>query len=216
MIALLRYAFLKNLRDGSLAAFILGPVIMLTAPLLGAALFGEGGPRFPARMDWTMSAARNAAMMAPATVFIAALFASLAGFWSLRSEIISKSIGTFVLAVRPLKIQIAAMLFGAGAAFAGYIGTGLALSVLLNALPPNPLRLILDAAILCLLGAAAGFLAVIFSAEPWAIIPLFVGGVAIIPSLAKMRGPLPELTAVALTLICISISVFFLERRCAT
>jgi hypothetical protein len=216
MMAILRYAFLKNLRDGSLAAFILGPIIMLTAPLLGSAFFGEGGPRFPAKMDMTMSAARNAAMLAPATLFITALFASLAGFWSLRSEIISKSMGTFVLAVRPVKIQIAAMLFGAGAAFAGYIGTALSLSALLNALPPNPVRLILDAAILCLFGAAAGFLAVILSAEPWAIVPLFVAGVAIIPSLAKMRGPLPELTAIALIVICISISAFFLERRCAT
>jgi hypothetical protein len=215
VIALLRYAFLKNLRDGSLAAFILGPVIMLTAPLLGAAVFNKG-PAYPMRMDDHISAARNAAMMAPATVFIAALFAALAGFWSFRGEIVSKSMGSFVLAVKPLKIQLAAMLFGGGAAFAGYLGTALSLSALMNALPPNPGRLLLDAAILCLFGAAGGSLAVIVSSEPWAIIPMFVCGALIVPSLAKMRGPLPELTAVALILICISISAFFLERRCAT
>jgi hypothetical protein len=214
VIAILRYAFLKNMRDGSLAAFVLGPIIMLTAPLLGSAAFNKG-PAYPMTMDPHMSAARNAAMMAPAAVFIAALFAALAGFWSFRGEIVSRSMGSFVLAVRPVKIQIAAMLFGATAAFAGYLGTSASLFTLMNALPPHPARLVIDAAILCLFGSAGGSLAVIISSEPWAIIPLFVA-IAVMPWLVKARGGLPELTGLALTIICVAVSTFFLERRCGT
>jgi hypothetical protein len=216
VIAVLRYAFLKNLRDGSLAAFVLGPFIMLTAPLLGVAAFTTGLRMFPLSIDPQWSPARSAAEMAPVTVFIAALFAALAGFWGFRGEIVSRSMGSFVLAVRPVKIQIAATLFGAAAGFAGYFLASVALFTLTAALPPHPARLVVDAAIMCLFGAAGGSLAVIVSSEPWAIIPLFVCGIVVMSWLFKMRGAAPELIGLALSLICILVSAFFLERRCAT
>ena len=216
MIAILRYAFLKNMRDGSLAAFLLGPIIMLTAPLLGVATFQKGGLAYPLSMNPQWTAARSAAAIAPVALFIAALFASLAGFWGFRGEIVSRSMGSFVLAVRPVKIQIASALFGAAAGFAGYILTSASLFTLMAALPPHPARLVVDAAIMCLCGAAAGSLAVIVSSEPWAIIPLYVCGIVVGPWLIKMRGAAPELIGLALSLICVVVSAFFLERRCAT
>ena len=216
MIAILRYAFLKNLRDGSLAAFLLGPIIMLTAPLLGVAAFTKGLVVYPLSIDAHLTPARSAAEMAPVTVFIAALFAALAGFWSFRGEIISRSMGSFVLAVKPVKIQIASTLFGAAAGFAGYILTSVSLFTLMAALPPHPVHLITDAAILCLFGAASGSVAVILSSEPWAIAPLFLFGMVVIPWLAKMRGAAPELIGLVLSIICVAVSAFFLERRCAT
>ena len=122
MIAILRYAFLKNKRDGSLAAFLLGPIIMLSAPLLGVAAFLKGGPVYPLSLDPQWSAARTAANMAPAAMCAVAFFAALAGFWGFRSEIANRSIGSFVLAARPATIQTASALFGAAAGFAGYLG----------------------------------------------------------------------------------------------
>ncbi len=38
MIALLHYAFLKSIRDRSLAVFVLGPPLVIAASLFGATL----------------------------------------------------------------------------------------------------------------------------------------------------------------------------------
>jgi hypothetical protein len=216
VIAILHYAFLKNMRDGSLAAFVLGPFIMLTASLLGVAVFTKGLLAYPLSLDANWSPARSAAEIAPVTVFIAALFAALAGFWGFRGEIVSRSLGSFVLAVRPVKIQLASTLFGAAAGFGGYILTSVSLFTLMAALPPHPVRLAVDAAIMCLCGSAAGSLAVILSSEPWAILPLYLFGIVVMPWLIKMRGAVPELIGLALSMICVVVSAFFLERRCAT
>lgn len=216
MIAILRYAFLKNMRDGSLAAFVLGPFIMLTAPLLGVAAFTKGLLVFPLSFEPQWSPARSAAGIAPVTVFVATLFAALAGFWGFRGEIISRSMGSFMLAVRPVKIQIASTLFGAAAGFAGYILTSVSLFSLMAALPPHPVHLVTDAAILCLFGAASGSLVVILSSEPWAIVPLFLFGMVVVFWLSKMRGGMPEPVGLVLSIICVAVSAFFLERRCAT
>ena len=47
------------------------------------------------------------------------------------------------------------------------------------------------------------------------IIPAFVSGIVLIPFLIKVRGTLPELIALALSIVCVATSAFFLERRCA-
>jgi hypothetical protein len=179
-------------------------------------ILNKGGLADALGMDPRSSPGRSAMVLAPVPLFIAALFAALAGFWGLRGEIVSKSMGSFVLAVRPMKIQIAATLFGATAAFAGYIWTSASLFTIVHALPAHPARLVVDAAILCLLSAAAGSLTVIVSSEPWAIVPLYAGGIVVIPWLIKSQGVMPELIALTLTMICVAVSAFFLERRCAT
>ena len=215
MIAVLRYAFLKNMRDGSLAAFILGPIIMLTAPLMGVAAFTRDLRVYPLSISPQWSAARSAAEMMVPMLFIAALFAALAGFWAFRGEIVSRSMGSLVLALRPVKIQTATMLFGAAAGFAGFLCAGISLFALMNALPPHPLRVLLNAVVLCLFGGAAGSLTVSISAEPWAIIPLYVCGIVVVMWLAKAPDLVPILIGLILTVVCIAVSAFFLERRCA-
>lgn len=215
MIALLRYAFLKNMRDGSLAAFVLGPMVMLTASLVGVAAFTKDLRVYPLSISPQWTAARSAAAISLPMLFIAALFASLAGFWGFRGEIVSRSMGSLVLALRPMKIQAATMLFGAFAGFAGFLGTSLSLFALMDALPPHPLRLLLNAAVLCLLGSAAGSLIVSFSSEPWAILPLYVGGIVVVPWLIKTRSVMPLLIGLIMTVVCVAVSALFLERRCA-
>ncbi len=216
MIAILRYAFLKNLRDGSLAAFVLGPIIMLAAPLLGMVAFNKGGLADALSMDPRSSAARSAMVLAPVAMFIAAGFAALAGFWGFRSEVASRSMGSFVLAARPATIQTALTLFGAAAAFVAYLGMSASLFALTNALPPDPWRLAFDAAIMCLCGASIGALVVTVSSEPWAMVPVYVCGILLVPWLIKTRGAVPELIALGLSIIFVTASTFLLERRCAT
>lgn len=216
MIAILRYAFLKNLRDGSLAAFLLGPIVMLAAPLLGIGLLSRESSVYPLTLDARYSAARSAATIAPVVLFISAFFSALAGFWSLRGEYVSRSMGIFVLAQRPAKIQAAAALFGAAAGFAGFIGASVTLFTLMAALPPHPMRMVLDAAILCLLSAAAGSLAVLISSEPWAIVPVYLCGLVVIPWLSKGISAWAELIGIVLSILMVAASTFFLERRCAT
>jgi len=215
MMAILRYAFLKNMRDGSLTAIVLGPMILLVASLLGVAAFEKGTSMYPLTIDPHSSAARSAAIMAPIVVFASAFFAAMAGFWSFRSEIASRSMGSFILAARPITIQSASTLFAAAAGFAGFLATGACLFTLMNALPPDPWRLMLDAAIFCTCGAAIGAFTVTLSSEPWAMIPACILGLAFIPSLGKSRGTLPELIGVAFPILCVVVATYFLRRRCA-
>jgi hypothetical protein len=216
MMAVLRYALLKSMRDGSLVAFTLGPVIMIGSALLGVALFTEGAHALPLTISPQWSAARTAAEIAPVNMFVGALFACLAGFWGFRGEVVSKSMGTFLLAVRPLTIQTAATIFGAAAGFAGYIANSIALLALTAALPPHPVRMAIETAILCLCAAAGGSLAVTISSEAWAIIPVYLCGVLAVPWLIKAHGILPILIALVLTMTFIATSTFLLKRRCAT
>ena len=216
MMAVLRYALLKSMRDGSLVAFALGPVIMVGAAVLGIALFARGTHTYPLTITPEWSAARTAAEIAPVNMFIGAVFACLAGFWSFRGEVVSKSMGAFILAVRPISIQTATTIFGATAGFAGYIATSVVLLALTASLPPHPIQLAVETAFLCLCAAAGGSLAVTISTEAWAIIPLYLSGVIAMPWLIKARGFLPILIAVVLTMAFIATSTLLLRRRCAT
>lgn len=215
MIAILRYALLKNMRDGSLAAFFLGPIVMLSAPLVGVAAFTKDLRVYPLSISPQWTAARSAAEMTIPMLFLAAFFATLAGFWGFRGEIVSRSMGSLVLALRPIQIQAATMLFGAVAGFAGFLGAGLSLFALMDALPPHPLRLLLNAAVLCLFGSAAGSLIVSFSSEPWAILPLYIGMIVVVPWLIKAPSVMALLIGLIMTVVCVALSALVLERRCA-
>jgi hypothetical protein len=216
MMAILRYAFLKNMRDGSLAAFIIGPVLMLVAPLLGVSMVEKRGFVYPLTMNPHWTGVKTAAEVVPITFSVVALFGALAGFWGFRGEIVTRSIGSFVLAVRPIRVQIAAALFGASAGLAGFFATSVLLFGLIGSIPPHPLRVVADATILCLCAASAGSLMVVIQSEPWAILLVFISGLFFIPWLMKSPGMLPEAAGLMLAAVCVAVSAFFLERRCAT
>jgi hypothetical protein len=216
MMAILRYAFLKNMRDGSLAAFILGPVIMIVAPLLGVSIVEKRGIVYPLSMNPHWTGVKTAAEVVPITLTVLALFGALAGFWAFRGEIVTRSIGSFVLAVRPIRVQIAAAIFGASAGLAGFLATSVLLFGLIGSIPPHPLRVVADATILCLCAASAGSLVVIIQSEPWAILIVYVSGLFLLPWLMTSRGILPEAGGLMLAAVCVAVSAFFLERRCAT
>jgi len=206
VIGLLRYAFLRGLRDGSLITLLAAPTVMVSMPAVAVWLSGRTVPMPPAEAAGGL------------IVFNAALMGSLASFMAFRSEIATRAIGAFVLASRSWLIPFACTIYGwivgttaatlcAGAMFA----TGWGAPADLRSVTVNVL-------VIGLAAASAGTLGVMisssFSTMAWVFAGL-VGMIGLIQANEAASG-IEILAVLLVVLISSGIAAVIVERRCAT
>lgn len=215
MIALLRYAYLKGLRDSSLFAFILIPMMFPVAALVGVTL-GKGRLLYPLYMNAQFSPQQNATLAGQITTGICVLFTVITAFWTFRSEIATRSVGSFLLAARPLKLSLALILFAAAIGLAGWIGGMAMIGVLTTAMPPHLALLALKVAAGTLAASALGTLVVTISPNPGMILGAYLVCIISIVWVEKSTSLSQLIGAVAIAIVCAALAAFLLERRCAT
>jgi len=216
MIAVLHYAFLKSTRDRSLAVFLLGPALVIAASLLGATI-AQGGPIYPLHMSRQMSATQNAEMAALVLAFFAMMFGTVAGFWIFRTEVATKTIGSFLMARRPIAVSLAQVTFAAAIGFGAWVLGTITVALLTSALPPAIGWFAVGVAVASIAAASIGALVVTISPQPammpWAIL-------VCTPLLPLLVNPAvrPKLLYVvpAVAILVIAVSAFLLERRWAS
>jgi hypothetical protein len=214
VIAILRYAFLKSMRDGSLAAFLIMPIFMPAAALFGATI-GKG-MRYPLYMNVEYSPVQNATLVAEIATAIFMMFSALPAFWTLRSEIASRAIGSFFFAARPATAIAALILFAAGIGVTGWLGAMLMIAGLTSAFPPHLGIHMLQVVLSCLAASASGALVVTISSQPAMIVCSYLGCLFLIPWLSKATSGGFAITTLILSAVCATLATFLLERRCAT
>jgi hypothetical protein len=208
MKALLRYAFLKSWRDRSLIAFTLFTGTSLLSGRLAVALAevirGVEIGFAPNEALVGMSVAGSTAM------------ASLSGFWVLRLEIRDRSVGSMLLATRPLLIAVSVMIYSALIGLVSFLITVPALGL---RVPPEVEtfgNLLLIAVCSFVVAAALGFTMAVISPEPPMAIPTWIGSALIVVSSFHLAGAtLVFGAALAAGAILISTTTLLLERRCA-
>lgn len=215
MNALLHYNFLKGWRDRSIVAFLALPSLIPIAALVGGSLTKRLPLRYPLAMEPRFTAVQNAALIGEIASILCALFTVLPSFWTLRTEIASRSVSSFTMAARPL--MVVAMLVGY-AALIGYSAWLISMTfvgVLTTALPPHLALLGLKVGIAALLASSVGALAVTISPQPAMMIGAFNSAFVIVPLFAKSATTTYLIAALLAALISIAIAAVLLERRCA-
>lgn len=219
MKALLHYAVLKGMRDRLL------PILLLVSPIFAAGtLIGESAAR--KQLHYPLTVGLDSLGFNPAGLY-ALTFSSIVAFWAFRSEVATKAINSFVMASRPIGIVTALVVYGVGIGVATWMGAIAAATALTTKLPSNLASFALEAFIASLFGASIGALAVTISAQPtmlvWAVCATV--GLPLILLFDYQRGDLVfELASrtryltsqVVVSILCLGIGTFLLERRCAT
>ena len=216
MIAVLHYALLKSLRDKSLPVFVLGPSLVIAASLLGATL-AQGGLHYPLYMSRQMSAARNAEMSALVLTFFAMAFGTVAAFWTLRPEVVTKTIGSFLMARRPLTVALAQVTFAAAIAFSAWVVGIITIAALTSALPPAIGWFALGAAVASIGAASVGALVLTISPQPAMVIWAFLACTTMLPLLVHPAvRPTLLFVVPVVSILLTAVSAFLLERRWAS
>ena len=218
MNALLRYAFLKARRDGSLWAFIITPIVVPAASLIGSTV-GDSKPHalhYPMFMAMRFTPVQNATTASDITVLMCILFACLPAFWTLRHEIESRSIGSLALAARPFRITIAAIIFAASLAAMASVISVLVIGALTAALPAHVGLIVIKIVGGALATSAIGMLAVTISPQPYMIACMYfmcLLGIGFFEK-AKVALSLQWLAPLGVAIVCAVVAGFLLERRC--
>ncbi|GEM_PF-5356404 len=216
MIAILHYALLKGTRDKSTVIFLLTPITMVVASLIGVVV-ASGHPSFPLyySLDWTP--AQNASQVAFISTMCTVCFASLSGFWMFRSEVATRAIGSFVLAKRPIVIILAMIVHSSAIAVLSWIPAIAAARVLTGAAPPDTVRLTLAVIVISIASSAMGAMFVMISAQPQMLIGAYCGSCFFLPFLVlESNRPKVMMLAVVTAVLSTTIATFLLERRCTT
>ena len=90
-MAMLRYAYLKSLRDSSLIAFVMIPMFFPLCAMIGISI-GKGGLHYPMYMDVHFTPVQSATLAGQITSGICVLFTVITAFWTFRYEIATRSV----------------------------------------------------------------------------------------------------------------------------
>ena len=219
MIAMLRYAYLKSLRDSSLIAFIVFPIMFPLAAMVGITLdltLTKGHPVYPMYMNVHFTPQQNAALAGQITSAICVLFTVITAFWTFRSEIATRSVGSFLFATRPITLALALVFFAAGIGLAGWIGAMAMIGVLTTAFPAQLALMALKVVAGTLAAGALGTLVVTISPNPGMIIGAYLLCAAAVIWAEKSKSSSQLIAAVAVAIVCAALAAFLLERRCAS
>jgi len=210
MIALLRYAFLKGMRDRSLPIFFLLEPAQVAAMLIGYSVMNRH-LHYPLIMPGDVGDVVGFSVLFPSFV------ATLSAFWTFRSEVATRAIGSFVVASRPSTVVVALVVFAAATAIGGLIGAITTAAVLTAALPANLASLAPLGVISSLVGASLGALYVTISPQPAMLVWAFIAVIPLAPWIFHPPST-PRLLMIAalVSIVCIGVSAFLLRRRCAT
>lgn len=215
MNALLHYNVLKGWRDRSLVAFMVIPALVPVAGLVGASFTPGVQLHYPLAMAPHFSAAQNAALIGELASIMCALFSVLPSFWTLRTEIASRSVSSFTMASRPFTVVIMLVIYGASIGYSAWLVSMTFIGILTTALPPHLAFLAFKVGIAALAASAVGALAVTISPEPAVMIGAFCSAFVIVPLFARTVTPAHLIAAFGAALIAIAIAAVLLERRCA-
>ena len=215
MTAILRYAFLKTTRDGSFIAFALVPILMPVAALVGGTVAQTHGLHYPFFMGRGETPLQSATDVANMTTALAAFFAVLPAFWTFRTEIASRSIGSLALATRPVMIVLALMTLTTAIMIVAWLISMIAILALTTAWPPHVGTLSLKLIAVCLSASATGAAAVAISPEPAMVVAVYLVSAVSIAWFEKAKSAPMLIVPLALSAILAAVATFALERRCA-
>ena len=211
---MLRYFILKSIRDGSLVTCLVAALALPLAALIGSTMWQ--GLRFPLYFEPNQSASGNAATGATVSLVMAMFFATLFSFWTFRTEIATKSAGTFVFGTRPLAIIIALTLFGGAIGILTWVPVVALLSALTASLPPDLASLLLQLFVGSFVLSGIGALVLVISPQPFAMIAAYMASLVAMVALHGSKAIAQVAVAAILLACCTALSAFLLERRCAS
>lgn len=217
MIALLRYSILKSRRENFLFALLFSPAIMILAPLLGTVAYWmtRGVITWPLSADPTLPASNTARVMGIGGSFLSTIAAGVGGFWIFRQEMFNRTLGFFILAVRPRSIAVAATIYGATAGVASYLVIVASGAALTAHLPQQPARQLLLTIACCLAASALGITLLSFSSEISMLMPVYAGSIALAGLVSTSESPVLAAAVAAGGGLLTTIASFMLRRRCA-
>ncbi len=211
MIALLHYAFLKGMRDRSLPIFVLMMPVQVAAMIIGYSVINRHLQYPLVGFDWDEGDVAVIAILLPSVV------ATLSAFWTFRSEVATRAIGSFVIASRPITVVLALIVFAAATATGGSIATTATIAVLTAGLPANLASLAALGILHSFVGASLGALYVTISPQPAMLVWAFIAGFPLAPWILDPASQSRlSMIAAVLSVVCIGVSAFLLRRRCAT
>ena len=221
MTALLRYAILKSLRDGTLAALLIAPAVMVLAPLLGVSAFHaiRGQGTYPLELDPNMPPAATATGIATVGAIISTLASGLAAFWLFRREVATRTLGSLMLAARSRTIALSAVTYAAAGGIGAFLLCVSAIFLFTMHLPSKGITLLLIAAGSCLVAGATGVLLLTFSPDRSMVAPVGAGSLLVAFLTFQLRSASAGAAFVAVAATCavlFSVAAILLERRCAT
>ena len=215
MIAILRYAFLKSRRDGSVYAFVLLPALFPVAALMGVTVAKQRW-QYPLAMNPQFTPVQNATLCAQIALTICVVFTVIPAFWTLRPEIATRSVTSFLFAARPVTVAASVILFAFSLGLAGWIGAITLIRILTDALPPNVAFMTLKAAAGCLAASALGAMLVTISSQPAMIVGAYMASVVVIPWMESSKSPASALIMTAFSVLFAALAGLILERKCAS
>jgi hypothetical protein len=213
---LFRYVLLKTFRQRFLTPMITTPALLTGAPVAGLMVRDLilGRPMRPFALPGGVPTEVSVGVFAYTATLFAALAAGIAAFWIFRDEIIDRSVAAFILATRPFRISLTALVCGMAAGALAFVFALSVLALLTWSVPP---KLEVIAAVFVGSAAFAAALAVFlaaFSPEPGMLFPMMVltGPVSIL----LFARSVPAAAFVAAVVIFLPlIAGIVLERRCA-
>jgi len=214
VIPLLRYAILRNSREGLLYALLFAPSVMLITPLLLRSLFLNGQAAYPMTLDRNLSSVATALLFGEIGSILCALAASAASFSVFREEMANRSLGVILLAAHPRSVVLASVVYGACGALAGFLLLEAGVLALVAHLPSNPSRIAV-VVVCAVTSSALGAAVASISPDPTMLMPASAGALLI----AAVPGKLSTASALVLLLVLGSILIVtastILRRRCS-
>jgi hypothetical protein len=215
MRPLLLYVLLKAIRQRLAGPMILAPVLLVGAPLAGLIVRNliRGKALYPFVLDGVPHA-RSMIVFANVAAAAAALCAGTAAFWIFRQEILDRSVASFIMATRPLRISLTALLYGVAAGVASFVLTLAVMGLLTWSVPPR-LGLVFAAfAGAAVFAAAVAVLLAAVSPDPGMLLPLLILTLPMTTFLLMASVNAAVIAAVAIAVLPL-IAGRVLERRCA-
>lgn len=215
MSAFVRYALLKSRRDDFLLPIVLGPVVLLGAPMIGLMIRTLVLHRRAFPVEIPGSTGAHTLMLPYFAAVFAAAAAAAASFWLFRDEIAHQSLTAFLLATHPGKIVGAAVLYGTACAAASFVATYAALTVMCDRSLPFLLPLIWTVAASVVAGSIGIAIAARY-ADPGVTLPVVIIGGVVAGILVAGRHSATTLVMMLIVAATAAISASLLmERRCA-
>lgn len=222
MRALLHYNFLKGRRDLSLLAFVIIPAFLPIAVLCGSTFTKAWSPHeaatahYPMFMEVHYSPSQNAKMATDVASFMSAFFAIIPAFWSLRNEMITRSVAALAMAARSPQIVLASVLYATAIACAAWMFGIASIGILTTAISPTLARSAAEIVVLAFAFGALGTLTVIISPQPGMIAGALPLAAVALSFVEKKKAAAPQMMGVLVfAILATAIASFVLERKCA-
>ncbi|MFZ2490049.1 MAG: hypothetical protein WA208_01055 [Thermoanaerobaculia bacterium] len=229
MRALLRYLYLKHLREGWLVGLIAGPALLLLTPMLifVAEHAARGTLTFPLAIG--SNAASGFDGMGVALAVVVAIGASAAGFYSFAREASNGALGSILLATRTGNVVGSAWAFAVVMSIAGFAVAYIFVSVaalgvtgwspvmlLSNDSGPIPVHLFaVQLLLICGASAGAGIAMVSIAAVPTMLIPAWAITIGTFLWQYEHFGAVSVALGIVECALLLAAAAWMMRRRCA-